>query len=123
MTLAELQDQESLEEAREISAFMRRKRSGDIKFLDEELKNDMHALQVHIRIFLATWYGDLCSSFSGDILHNQVVPYSECGVACNTPEYKPPIRDSASRLAAVALASEQHGMLTHLHFGDSHMPS
>ena len=48
MTLAELQDQESLDEAREISAFMRRKRSGDVKFLDEELKNDMHALQVHI---------------------------------------------------------------------------
>lgn len=48
MSLAELQDQESLDEAREISAFMRRKRSGDIKFLDEELKNDMHALQVHI---------------------------------------------------------------------------
>ncbi len=44
----ELQDQENLDEAREISAFMRRKRSGDIKFLDEELKNDMHSLQVHI---------------------------------------------------------------------------
>ena len=68
--------------------------------------------------------GNLCSSFSGDILHNQVVLlYDECGVACNTPEYKPPIRDSASLLTAVALASKQHGMLTHLHFGDSHMPS
>lgn len=63
VTLAEVQDQENLDEAREISAFMRRKRSGDIKFLDEELQNDMHALQVHMRMLLATWYGDWCSSF------------------------------------------------------------
>ena len=50
----------------------------------------------------------------GDILHNQAVLfYIECGVACNAPEYKPPIRHSASLLTAVALASEQRGVLTH----------
>ncbi|KAL0033179.1 hypothetical protein WJX79_008129 [Trebouxia sp. C0005] len=45
--IQDVEDQENLDEAREISAFMRRKRSGDIKFLDEELQNDMHALQMN----------------------------------------------------------------------------
>ncbi len=118
MSLAELQDQENLDEAREISAFMRRKRSGDIKFLGEELKNDMHALQVHIRSFLATWYGALYSSLSSEsmmmsCIGQLVLLFIECGVACNAPEYKPLISGPASLLTAVALALNQRGMLTH----------
>ena len=47
-------------------------------------------------------------------LQGQVVLlYIECGVACNAPEYKLPICDSASLLTAIVLASEQRGMLTH----------
>ncbi|DBB04574.1 hypothetical protein WJX77_008948 [Trebouxia sp. C0004] len=45
--IQDVEDQENLDEARQISAFMRRKRSGDVRFLDEELKNDMHALQMN----------------------------------------------------------------------------
>ena len=45
-TCVDVQDQEDLDEARKISAFNRRRISGDVKMLEDELMNDMHALEV-----------------------------------------------------------------------------
>ena len=41
-----LQDQEDLDEAREISAHNRRMRSGEVRDLEEELKDNLHTMEV-----------------------------------------------------------------------------
>lgn len=47
-----LQDQEELDEARKISAFNRKRISGHVKILEDELMNDMHALEVCFFTFI-----------------------------------------------------------------------
>lgn len=43
-----LQDQEDLDEAREISAFNRRRRSGEIRDLEEDLRDNLHTMEASV---------------------------------------------------------------------------
>ena len=45
-----LQDQEDLDEARKISAFNRRRRSGDIRILEEELRDNLHTMEASLLV-------------------------------------------------------------------------
>lgn len=48
-----LQDQDDLDEAREISAFNRLRHSGEVKFLEEELRNDLHTMEACVPVVFA----------------------------------------------------------------------